>query len=61
MSFYVTPQADPFTIDEDSGLYKADEQPVVTVAMRVRTQGRKPEDVVTLDAQTTIAARSYVR
>jgi len=61
LTFFITPQADPFSIDEDSGLYKADAQPMVTVAMKVRTQGRRPEDIVTLNAQTTIAARSYVR
>lgn len=61
VTFFITPQADPFMIDEDSGLYKADAQPLVTVAMKVRTQGRKPEDIVILNAQTSIAARSYVR
>lgn len=61
LTFFITPQADPFAIDAASGLYKADEQPMVTLAMKVKTQGRKPEDVVTLNAQTTIAARSYVR
>lgn len=61
LTFFITPQADPFTIDEASGLYKSDEQPLVTLALKVKTQGRKPEDVVTLNAQTTIAARSYVR
>lgn len=61
VTFFITPQADPFMIDEGSGLYKSDEQPVVTVAMKVRTQGKKPEDIVVLNAQTTISARSYVR
>ncbi|MEK7545511.1 MAG: prepilin-type N-terminal cleavage/methylation domain-containing protein [Patescibacteria group bacterium] len=61
LAFFITPQADPFSIDEDSGLYKADAQPTVTLALKVRTQGRRPEDIVTLNAQTTIAARSYVR
>jgi len=59
--FYVTPSADPFTIDQASGRYKADAQPTVTVAMRIQTQGRKPEDVITMNAQTTIAARTYAR
>jgi prepilin-type N-terminal cleavage/methylation domain-containing protein len=61
LTFFISPQTDPFSIDEDSGLYKADAQPLVTVAMKVRTQGRRPEDIVTLHAQTTIASRSYVR
>src|SRR5688572_12251946 len=61
LTFFITPQADPFSIHEPSGLYKADQQPIVTLAMKVRTQGRRPEDIVTLHAQTTIAARSYVR
>jgi len=61
LTFFITPQADPFMIDEDSGLYKADSQPMVTLALKVRTQGRRPEDIVTLYSQTTIAARTYVR
>jgi len=61
LTFFITPQADPFTIHEASGLYNSDAQPLVTLAMKVRTQGRRPEDIVTLNAQTTIAARSYVR
>jgi prepilin-type N-terminal cleavage/methylation domain-containing protein len=61
LTFFITPQADPYSIDEASGLYKADEQPLVTLAMKIKTQGRKPEDIVTLNAQTTIAARPYVR
>ena len=59
--FYITPSADPFDIDEASGLYKADSQPTVTIAIRIQTQGRKPEDLVTMGAQTTIAARTYAR
>ncbi len=61
VTFFISPQADPFAIDEDSGLYKSDAQPLVTVALKVRTQGRRPEDIVTFQAQTTIAARTYVR
>jgi len=61
LTFYITPQTDPFTIDEASGLYKADSQPLVTVAMKLKTLTTRPGDSVTLDAQTTVAARSYVR
>lgn len=61
LTFFITPQGDPFSIDEDSGLYKADAQPIVTIALKLRTQGRKPEDIVVLNAQTTIASRAYVR
>lgn len=61
MTFFVTPQTDPFTLDAGSGLYKADAQPTVTLALQVKTLGASPEDVVTLNAQTTVASRSYAR
>lgn len=61
VTFFIAPQADPFSVDEDSGLYFADAQPVVTAALKLKTLGRRPEDVVTLNAQTTIASRTYAR
>lgn len=59
--FYVTPGNDPFSIDPASGLYKADAQPTVTMALEVKTTGAKPLDIVTMNAQTTVTSRSYVR
>ncbi len=59
--FYVTPANDPFSIDAASGLYKANSQPTVTVAIQLKTLGPKPEDVVTLNAQTTAVSRAYAR
>lgn len=59
--FIIDPPSDPFALDEDSGLYFADRQPTVTVALRVRTVAVKPEDVVVVDAQTTVTSRAYVR
>lgn len=61
LTFFISPQTDPFTIDPASGLYKTDQQPLVTIAMKVKTAGSKTEDPVTLSAQTTIASRLYVR
>lgn len=59
--FYVSPTVDPFTPDPATGVYKADRQPTVTIAMRVRSTNPKPEDVVVINAQTTVTARTYVR
>lgn len=61
LTFFVSPQADPYAVDEASGLYFADAQPLVTVALRLKTLTRRPEDSVALDAQTTVAARTYAR
>lgn len=61
LTFFISPQADPFTLDEASGLYKADAQPLVTIALKVATVGRRAEDVAVMNAQTTVAARTYVR
>jgi prepilin-type N-terminal cleavage/methylation domain-containing protein len=61
LTFFISPQADPFTLDPSSGLYKADQQPLVTVALKVRTIGSKTEDPAVLTAQTTVASRTYAR
>ena len=61
LTFYISPQTDPFSIDQASGLYTSDQQPLVTVAMKIRTGGSKTEDAAELDAQTTVASRMYVR
>lgn len=61
MFFYITPSADPFTVDPSSGTYPSDTQPTVTIVISGRTNGVKPTDVVSLDAQTTVTARTYVR
>jgi hypothetical protein len=60
LTFYVSPQTDPFSLDAASGLYKADAQPVVTIAMRVKA-GSVTEGQITLDAQTSVASRTYAR
>ncbi len=59
--FYISPGNDPFSIDAGSGLYKANAQPTVTIALQVRTTGPKPQDVFTMNAQTTVTSRAYVR
>ncbi len=59
--FYVTPGNDPFSIDAASGLYQANAQPTVTVAIQIKTTGSKPLDIVTMNAQTTVTSRSYAR
>lgn len=59
--FYVSPQADPFRADPASGLYAADEQPTVTIAVRAHTTGVGAQDVMSLNAETTTASRLYVR
>lgn len=61
MTFFVSPSTDPFSIDATSGLYKSDQQPLVTIAMKVATAGSKTEDPATVSAQTTVASRIYVR
>ena len=60
LTFFISPQADPFSLDTASGLYKGDSQPLVTIAMRVKT-GNALEGQTTLDAQTTVASRTYAR
>lgn len=61
LTFYISPQSDPFSVDPASGRYKADQQPLVTVALKVKTGGSKTEDAAILSAQTTVASRTYAR
>lgn len=60
LHFFISPSVDPFSVDA-SGSYPADRQPTVTMVIEARTLGAKPQDVVTLNAQTTVTARTYVR
>ncbi len=61
LTFYITPQSDPFNADPASGLYGADQQPLVTIALKLKTGGSNTEDPAVLSAQTTVASRLYVR
>lgn len=61
LTFIISPQSDPFTVDAGSGLYKADSQPLVTVAMKVKSSGSQSEGFAILSAQTTVASRTYAR
>ncbi len=61
LAFYVSPQVDPFTPDATSGLYASDLQPSVTIVLSARTTGVGAADVQTINAQTTVASRTYVR
>jgi prepilin-type N-terminal cleavage/methylation domain-containing protein len=62
LTFYVTPQLDPFTPDPATGLFSSNKQPTVTIAIRVTTVGGQArQDPVTYTAQTTVASRNYVR
>lgn len=62
LTFYITPQSDPFSIDPSTGLYKADAQPLVTIALKVKANGSTGTvDAAVLSAQTTVASRTYAR
>lgn len=61
LSFFITPQVDPFAVDPVSGLYGSDIQPTVTIAMRARTTNVGASDIQTITAQTTVTSRAYVR
>jgi prepilin-type N-terminal cleavage/methylation domain-containing protein len=61
-TFYISPQADPFSIDAASGLYKSDAQPLVTIALKIKAPGTAGTvDAAVLSAQTTVASRLYAR
>ncbi len=59
--FFLSPQSDPFTVNPASGAYGSNLQPMVTIAMQARTTSVAAPDTLVLNAQTTVAARTYVR
>jgi len=61
LAFHVNPQVDPYVPEPGSGAFGADQQPVVTIVMHVRTAGAAVGDIVRLQAQTTAASRTYAR
>lgn len=61
MFFYITPSADPFSIEEASGTYPSNVQPTITIVVSGRTNGVKPTDIFNIDIQTTVTARTYAR
>lgn len=62
LTFFITPQSDPFSIDPATGLYKADAQPLVTISLKVKAAGSAGTvDAAVLTAQTTVASRQYAR
>jgi type II secretory pathway pseudopilin PulG len=61
LAFYISPQSDPFLADPSSGLYAANAQPTVTIAVQSRTTGIGAQDVLTVNAETTTASRVYER
>lgn len=62
LTFYVSPQEDPFTVDQSTGSYASDKQPTVTVMLGLKTAGTASGvESASFNAQTTVTARTYVR
>ncbi len=61
LRFYVSPSKDPFALNRDTGTYASDDQPLVTVYLRVRGLALKPSDEWVMSLQTTVTPRLYLR
>lgn len=61
LTFYITPQEDPFLFNQVSGEYAANLAPRITIFFKMHTESNLPEERAELTAQTTIASRVYKR
>ena len=59
--FWAAPSGDPSVWDASGNRYQADEQPRLTVSLRLVAVGGRPGDQSALEAQTTVASRVYRR
>ena len=61
VSFYVSPEADPFEFDPSSGSYLSDIQPSVTMLLSFESSSRKIDERTYTHLQTTATSRAYKR
>lgn len=59
--FFASPPVDPFLLDEDTGLYASNSQPIVTVLLTVRGLSSRVADEWVYSVQTTVTPRLYLR
>ncbi|MEK7649260.1 MAG: type II secretion system protein [Patescibacteria group bacterium] len=61
LTFYISPDKDPFTFCDASATYLRDTQPRVTIALRASATVTGSKEPVVLSVQTTISSREYKR
>lgn len=61
VSFYISPEVDPFGFDPASGSYLSDIQPSVTILLAFESSSRKIDERTYTHLQTTATSRRYER
>jgi len=61
MKFYIQPTQTPFEINPMAGNYYNNQQPLVTVYLRLTYLAKNVKERVSLEAQTSVSLKSYVR
>jgi len=61
LKFYITPQDDPFLLGHETGEYKSNIQPRVTIVMSTEGKSKKAEERARTYLQTTVSSRIYQR
>ncbi len=61
LKFFISPSADPFLLDAETGSYGPNEQPKVTIVLSTESLETKPEERSFVPLQTTISTRQYYR
>jgi type II secretory pathway pseudopilin PulG len=58
LRFFLSPETDPFSFDQNTGAYATDAQPLLTISMTVSPPGKTAQQTV---VQTSVTPRSYAR
>ncbi len=61
VSFYISPEVDPFAFDPSSGSFLSDSQPSVTILLSFESSSRKIDERTYTTLQTTATSRRYER
>jgi prepilin-type N-terminal cleavage/methylation domain-containing protein len=61
LDFYITPTADPFTLDPLTNMYGSNEQPKVTIILEGHSVGPREADQKDIHLETTVTTRYYER
>ncbi len=60
LNFYITPDKDPFVINEQ-GTFLANEQPMVTILLGISSVKESGVNNISINLQTSISSKVYVR
>ena len=61
LKFFITPNQDPFSFNQATGLYPSSNQPIVTIFVQFHGLATRASDQWVYPLQTTVTPRLYIR